>query len=115
MEAENKLLLAFQQLLNIQPELIKDSERTELEALIISLPNDTKQLADAIARWCNSHSQINHALMEIMASEGSRGIAGTFSTPEIQLEDEKNLRSTLINALRQSSPPEKPKPPTPKS
>ncbi len=118
MEAENQFLSAFQQLLNTQPELFKDSERTELEALITSLPNDTEQLADAIARWCNSHSEINQALMQIMTgsftSEGVRGIAGTFSTSETKTEDEKNLRETLLNSLRQSSPPDNPQPQTPK-
>ena len=114
MEAENKLLLAFQQLLNTQPELLKDSERRELEALIISLPNDTKQLADAIAPWCASHSEINNALMQILVGEKVRGIAGTYPSPETKSEDEKNLREELLNALRQSSPPDNPKPKTSK-
>ncbi len=114
MEAENKLLLAFQQLLNTQPELLKDSERKELEGLITSLPNEANQLADAIAPWCASHSEINNALMELLASVSKRGIAGIFSTPETKTEDEKNLREELLNALRQSSPPDKPQPQTPK-
>ncbi len=114
MEAENKLLLAFQQLLNTQPELLKDSERMELEALITSLPNDTKQLADAIAPWCASHSEINNALMQILAGEKVRGIAGTFPSPETKPEDDKNLKGEILNALRQSSPQENPKPKTPK-
>ena len=51
MEAENKFLSAFQQLLNTQPESLKDSEQKELERLITSLPNDPTQLAEAIADW----------------------------------------------------------------
>ena len=114
MEAENQFLTAFQQLLNTQPELLKDSERRELEALIASLPNDTEQLADAIAPWCASHSEINNALMQILAGEKVRGIAGTYPSPETKSEDEKNLREELLNALRQSSPPDNPKSKTPK-
>lgn len=114
MEAENQFLSAFQQLLNTQPELFKDSERRELEALIASLPNDTEQLADAIARWCASHSEINNVLMQILAGEKVRGIVGTYPSPETKTEDEKNLRETLLNSLRQSSPPENPQPKTPK-
>ncbi len=116
MEAENQFLSAFQQLLNTQPELFKDSERRELKALIASLPNDTEQLADAIARWCASHSEINNVLIQILSdsSKNNRGIAGTFSTTDTQASDEKNLRETLINALRQSSTPENLKPKTPK-
>ena len=112
MEAENKFLSAFQQLLNTQPESLKDSEQKELEGLINSLPNDTTQLAEAIADWCASHSKINHALKQILegsfTSENSSGIAGTFSTPETQAEFEKNLRENLLNSLRQSSSPANP-------
>jgi hypothetical protein len=49
--------------------------------------------------------------MQILADEKFRGIAGTFSTSETKTEDEKNLRETLLNSLRQSSPPENPKSP----
>ena len=115
MEAKNKFLTAFQQLLKSKPKLLKDSERKELEGLITSLPNDATQLAEAIIPWCPSHSEINNALMQILSdsSKNNRGIAGTFSTTDTQAKDEKNLRETLINALRQSSLPEKPKPRTP--
>ena len=40
MEAKNKFLTAFQQLLKSKPKLLKDSERKELEGLITSLSND---------------------------------------------------------------------------
>ncbi|NEO73748.1 hypothetical protein [Moorena sp. SIO3H5] len=108
MELENQFLSALKQLLDTEPELFKDSERTELEALIASFPNDTKQLADAINLWCASHSDINNALMALIASKPIRemGPGGTFPTPETKAEDEKNLRETLINQIRKSSPPE---------
>ena len=118
MEAENLFLSAFQQLLKTKPESLSDSERKELEGLITSLPNDTKQLAEAIADWCASHPKINYALMQILAGaftgENSREIAGTYPSPETKTEDEKNLRETLLNSLRQSSIPENPKPKTTK-
>lgn len=116
MEAENQFLSAFQQLLNTQPELFNDSERRELEALIASLPNDTEQLADAIARWCNSHSIINNALMALIASQPTKekGGFGTFPDPNNKSEDDKNQQQTLLNALRKSSIPENPQPKTPK-
>ncbi|AOY82460.1 hypothetical protein BJP36_23670 [Moorena producens JHB] len=117
MKAENYLFIsAFEQLLDTQAELFKDSEKMELEALITSLPNDTKQLADAITRWCISHSDINNALMALIASKriGELGPGGTFPTDKTKAEDEKNLKETLINELRKSSPPETEKPNTPK-
>ena len=105
MEAENQFLTAFQQMLNTKPKLLKDSERKELEELIISLPNDATELAEAIASWCTAHSEINHALKQILGDlftpENSGEITGMVSNSELQ--EENNLRGTLINNIRQSS------------
>ncbi|NEP53334.1 MAG: hypothetical protein F6K65_32855 [Moorea sp. SIO3C2] len=113
---EIKLLSAFKQLLDTQPELFKDSERTELEGLITSLPNDTEQLLDGITQWCASHSDIHNTLMALLASikSAKKGIGGTVPTPETKAEYEKNLKEELLNVLRKSSPPETEKPNTPK-
>ncbi len=116
MEAENQFLSAFQQLLKTKPESLKDSERTELEGLITSLPNDPRQLAEAIADWSAAHSKINHALKQILegslTSENSREIAGNYPSPETQAEFEKNLRENLLNSLRQISSSVNPQPET---
>ncbi|NEO41264.1 MAG: hypothetical protein F6J90_35035 [Moorea sp. SIOASIH] len=117
MKAENYLFLsAFKQLLDTQPELFKDSERTELEGLITSLASDTEQLVDDIARWCASHSEINNALMPLIDEKATveKGIGGTLPTPEAKAEYKKNSSEELLNALRKSSPPETQKPNTPK-
>ncbi|AOX01226.1 hypothetical protein BJP34_18865 [Moorena producens PAL-8-15-08-1] len=115
MALENQFLSAFKQLLDTQPELFKDSERTELEGLITSLPNDTEQLVDGITQWCASYSDIHNTLMPLLASKTipEKGPGGTVPTPETKAENEKNLKEELINALRQSSPPENPEPNTP--
>ncbi|NEP35323.1 MULTISPECIES: hypothetical protein [unclassified Moorena] len=117
MKAENYLFLsAFKQLLDTKTELFKDSERTDLEELITSLPSDTEQLANGISRWCASHSDINNALIALLASKtiDKKGIGGTFPTDETKAEEEKNLKETLINALRKSSTEETEKPKNPK-
>ncbi len=113
MQAEYQILSAFQQLLNAQPDLFADSDRTELEELMTASPNETDRLAEAIGRWCTSRSNINNALMALISdpSTNNRGIGGTFPDAQTREEYEKNLRDTLLNSLRQSSPPESPKPP----
>jgi len=116
MKINNKFLSAFKKLLDTQPELFKDSERTELEVLITSLPNDTEQLADGIARWCVCNSEINNTLMRLLGSKpiADKGIGGKFPTAEAKADYEKNdVKEELLNAIRQSSPPETEKPNTP--
>ncbi|NEP28317.1 hypothetical protein [Moorena sp. SIO3I6] len=115
MALENQFLSAFKELLDTETELFKDSERTELEGLITSFRNDTKQLADEITRWCASHSDINNALIALMARKLSdeRPAGAAFPTSETKAEYEKNLTEELLNVLRQSSPPENPEPNTP--
>ena len=115
MKNNNKFLSVFKKLLETQPELFKDSERTELEALITSLPNDTEKLVDRITQWCASHSDIHNTLMPLIASitSAEKGPGGTVPNPETEAENQKNLKEELINALRQSTPPETQKPNTP--
>ncbi|NEO21848.1 hypothetical protein [Moorena sp. SIO4A5] len=115
MKINNKFLSAFKKLLDTQLELFKDSERTELEALITSLPSDTEQLADGIARWCASHSDINNTLMPIIDEKtiAEKGIGGTVPTPETEAENDNNVKEVLLNAIRQSTPTETEKPNTP--
>ncbi|NET83796.1 MAG: hypothetical protein F6J94_18280 [Moorea sp. SIO1F2] len=116
MALENQFLYALKELMDTEPELFKDSERTEIEGLITSFRNDTKKLADAITRWCASHSDINNALMALMARKPSheRPAGGKLPTPETKAEHEKNLIEELSNATRQSTPLETEKPKNPK-
>jgi hypothetical protein len=110
MNFEIQLLTAFKQLLNTQSDLFKASERTELEALITPLPDEIQPLADAIALWCDSHPDIQNTLMALVVEQpsGKKGPGGIFPTPETQAEFEQNSKEIILNALRQSSPPEKP-------
>ncbi|OLT60502.1 hypothetical protein [Moorena bouillonii] len=115
MALENQFLSALKQLLETEPELFKDSERTKLEGLITSLPSDTKQLVDGIARWCASHSDIDNSLKSLIKDKPPfRGAGSAFPTPEAKAEYEKNSKEELLNAIRKSSPPETKKPNTPK-
>ncbi|NEP48651.1 MAG: hypothetical protein F6K65_07365 [Moorea sp. SIO3C2] len=115
MEITNKFLSAFKQLLDTQLELFKDSERTELEGLITSLPNDTEQLADGIARWSASHSEIDNTLRALIKDKPPfRGAGGKFPTPEAKTEYKNDVKEELLNALRKSSTEETEKPNTPK-
>ncbi|WP_424102109.1 hypothetical protein [Moorena producens] len=117
MKAEIQVIKNFIKLINTQPDLFSEQDRNELEAIITPLSNDDVDgLADEIDNWCTSHPAIDNALNVLLANKaiGEEGPGGTFPTPETKPEDEKNLRETLINELRKSSPPETQKPNTPK-
>lgn len=105
METAIQLLSTFNQLLNTQPDLFNEPERTELEALITPLPNDAQPLANAIAQWCKSHDEIENRLMDLQSDSSSmRGIAGKCGTPKSEPEDDKNQKQALINSIRQNYP-----------
>ncbi|HAX77584.1 MAG TPA: hypothetical protein DCY88_17545 [Cyanobacteria bacterium UBA11372] len=111
MDANILVLKAFKQLLIDCPKMFHQSDWAELEALITPLPDDAAQLANAITDWCTSHSKIYDQMMALIASMSSsyessdeKWIGGINSTPaEISLEDLKNQKETLLNAIRNSS------------
>lgn len=117
MKPEIQVLDNFIQLIKKQSDLFSEKDRNELEAIITPLSNDDVEgLADEIDNWCTSHPVIDDALNTRLASQpiGEKGPGGTVPDAQTQAEYEKNLRETLINALRRSSPPENPQLPTPK-
>ena len=117
MEASIQVLDNFIQLIKTRPELFSEKERNQLEAIITPLSNDVEGLADEIDNWCASHPVIDDALNARLASQpiGERGPGGIFPSSEPKADYERDLQKELLNALRQSSPPETPKPKTPKS
>ncbi|NEQ80459.1 hypothetical protein [Moorena bouillonii] len=104
--------------------LFSEQDRNEIEAIFNSLANDDVEgLADEIDKWCTSHPVIDDALDVLLTSQscnllasqsGRRAAGGKFPTDKTKAEEEKNLKETLINELRKSSPPETQKPNTPK-
>ncbi|NEQ89016.1 MAG: hypothetical protein F6K26_56805 [Moorea sp. SIO2I5] len=117
MKPEIQVIKNFIQLIKTRPDLFSEEDRNKLEAIITPLSNhDMDGLADEIDNWCTSDSVIDDALDVLLASQaiGELGPGGAFPTDETKAEEEKNLKETVINALRKSSPPETQKPNTPK-
>ena len=103
---------AFIQLLENTQELFNTQDR---QTLADKIPEDIELISEFLLAWCKKRPEINNALRQVRRTlpddkYNSRGFG--FDDTETEEEQEKyeaNLRRTLINALRQSSPPEKPK------
>ncbi|NEO14419.1 MULTISPECIES: hypothetical protein [unclassified Moorena] len=113
-----KNVKAFIHLLQNTPGLFNTQDR---QTLAEKIPEDIEEISELILDWCDEQlPEINDALQQVRRSFPDDepikelGPGGTFPTPETKAEDEKNLRETLINELRKSSPPETKKPNTPK-
>jgi hypothetical protein len=111
-----KNIKAFIQLLENSPELFNAQDR---QTLADKIPEDIESISESLLAWCEQRPEINDALRQVRRTlpddePQSKGPGGTFPDAPTRAEYEKNLRETLINALRQSSPPENPKPKTPK-
>ena len=112
-----KNIEAFIDLLQNTPELFNTQDR---QILADKIPEDIESISESLLAWCEQRPEINDALRKMRRNltddepQFIRGAGGTFPDAQTQAEYEKNLRETLINALRQSSPPETPKPKTPK-
>ncbi len=111
-----KNIEAFIQLLENTQELFNTQDR---QTLADKIPEDIEDISESLLAWCEKRPEIHDALRQVRRSLPDdeplhRGPGGTFPDAQTQASDEKNLRETLINALRQSSPPDKPQPQTPK-
>ena len=111
-----KNIEAFIHLLQNTPELFNTQDR---ETLADKIPEDIESISESLLAWCEQRPEINNALQQVRITlpedkYKSRGAGGTFPNAQTQEEYEKNLRETYINTLRQSSPPDNPKPQTPK-
>lgn len=111
-----KNIKAFIHLLENTPELFNTENR---QTLADKIPEDIEDISESLLAWCEQRPEINDALRQVRRTlpddkYKSRGVGGTFPDARTQAKDEKNLRETLINAIRQSSLPENPKPQAPK-
>ena len=105
----HKNVKAFIHLLQNTPELFSYHDR---QSLADQIPEDIEEISASILAWCEQRPEINNALREIRRTLGEynfteRGPGGTFPDFKTHAEDERNLKETLLNALRQSSPPGK--------
>jgi hypothetical protein len=111
MKFAHKNIAAFIYLLENNPELFSLQDR---QTLADKIPEDIEEISESLLAWCEERSEINDALRRLRRTlpddeRQSKGPGGIFPNRETQAEDNKNLRETILNALRQSSPPETPK------
>ena len=111
-----KNIRAFTCLLQNTPEIMSIQDRLTLEK---NIPEDAEEISEFLLAWCQQQPEINNALRQVrrtLPDEKNKSKGFGFDDTETEEEQEKyeaNLRITLVNALRQSSPPEKPKSQTP--
>ncbi len=111
-----KNIEAFIQLLENTQEPFKTQD---IQTLADNISEDIESISESLLAWCEQRPEINDVLRQLRRrlpddETQSKGPGSTFPNAQTQEEYEKNLRETLINALRQSSPPENPQPQTPK-
>ena len=110
-----KNIEAFIQLLENNQELFNTQDIQDRQTLADKIPEDIESISESLLAWCKQRPKINDNLRQVRRSltndkYKSRGFGfDDTETEEEQEEYEANLRTTLINALRPSSPPEKPK------
>jgi hypothetical protein len=111
-----KNIEAFIDLLQNTPELFNSQDR---QTFADKIPEDIEAISESLLAWCEKRPEILDALRQVRRNLPEeepqfKGVGGTFPDGQTQEEYEKHLRETLINGLRRSSPPENPKPKTPK-
>lgn len=106
----------FKYLLQTQPELFTDSDRAEVTNLIRTLPENIEQISDAIATWCEAHSNVLDALLALPI--GDSNVRGPGNRPT-QLDPKEAKEDLLDNLTRKSQhsasspkPSTNPSPPT---
>ena len=110
----DKNIKAFIDLLENTPELFNTQDR---QTLVNKIPENIESISEELLAWCEQRPEINKALRQVRRSmpdnePQSKGPGGSFPDASTQAEYEKNLRETLMNILRQSSPSENPNPET---
>jgi len=98
---------AFIQLLETPDSLLSEQDKIDLNQLGETLPEAIEPISNAIAAWYRDRPQILNAQVEILtrlsSNEATKGAGGT-GYSEMTVEDERNLRDQLINAIRRNPP-----------
>ncbi|NEO44972.1 MAG: hypothetical protein F6K55_12910 [Moorea sp. SIO4A3] len=107
-----KNIEAFTLLLQKKPENFSIKDRENFEK---NLPEDIENILELILDWCENRPEVKHALRQVrktLPDDKNKSKIFGFDDPKAEEEQEQyeaHLRITLINTLRQSYDPEKPK------
>lgn len=104
-------ILDFVYIAQNQPELFTAEDRADFAQLVATLPEDVEEISNAIALWCETRPRILDAIFALPIEESaSVRAAGGRDTPLTG----KESKDAIENTVRESIPPEKSPPPTPK-
>ncbi len=104
-------ILDFVYIVQNQPELFTAEDRADFAELIATLPEDVEEISNQIALWCETRPHILDAIFALPIGESdSVRAAGGRNTPLTG----KESKDAIENTVRESIPPEKSPPPTPK-
>ncbi|MBR8833710.1 MAG: hypothetical protein DSM106950_06635 [Stigonema ocellatum SAG 48.90 = DSM 106950] len=101
MSPDEQNIVGFVKLIESQPSVFSSSDQTSLWELVTTLPNDTEQISNAIAVWCESRQHIREKLMPFINSVSkendspSRAAAKNIKSP-----DSKDYNDIILNAMR---------------
>jgi hypothetical protein len=94
---------AFIELLARQRSLFSSENLAELEQLVLPLPDDIKELSKAISEWCEQHSEIDEAQLELLPNHSAEKTPGSKEGNVPKPKNELN-KAILLDAIQQSSP-----------
>lgn len=104
-------ILDFVYIAQNQPELFTAEDRADFAQLVATLPEDVEVISNAIALWCETRPHILDAIFVLPVEESaSVRAAGGRDTPLTG----KESKDAIENTVRESIPPKKSPPPTPK-
>ncbi len=93
---------AFIELLTHQCSLFSPENLAELEQLVLPLPDDIEELSKAISEWCEQHSEIDEAQLELLPNHSREKTPGSKEGNVPKPKAELN-KSMLLDAIQQSS------------
>lgn len=98
---------AFIDLLKSQRSLFSAQDKTSLEQLIATLPDDEEKISEALASWYEKHPKILDEQLDILNDmltnelNSSQIVSRALSRANEQ--DDENYRDRLLNAIKASA------------
>jgi hypothetical protein len=97
-------------LLDTQPEIFNQEDKSSLAALIASLPNDVEEMANRVVEWYANRDGVKNAFLDL-AEHGAASLGRGKDRPPFNAQEYKEH---IQNAIRQpTQPAQNPQPPTP--
>ncbi len=110
MSLDQQKIEAFIQLIKSQSSLFSSQDQADLWKLVLTLPNNVEEIANAIADWSHPRNHIWNALVPLVGQSSGGVTRGPAKNPAPI--NPKDYDEMLINAMRESFPASEPQPPS---